>query len=125
MASVVNITPKIKDKVWKDFAKKSSSKSDLKNIFMGNNPTDAYGKIKTKLKKDLDREVDKSKKSLKPRKSTTTKIVRLSPRKATKSPRKSPKRTVKKSPRRSQKRTVKKSPRRSPKRTVKKSPSRK
>ena len=57
--TIVNITPKIKDKVWTDFAKKSSSKSDLKNIFMGANPTDAYGKIKSKLKKELDKEVDK------------------------------------------------------------------
>ena len=53
MSSGTKITTKIKDKVWKDYTKNSTSKSELKNIFLGNNPTDAYKRISSKLKSKL------------------------------------------------------------------------
>ena len=48
--STQKITPKIKDKVWKDFTKKSSSKNALKQIFLGENPGQSYKKISDKLR---------------------------------------------------------------------------
>ena len=47
---VPRITPKIKDKVWKDFTKNTSSKNALKQIFLGENPGQSYKKISDKLK---------------------------------------------------------------------------
>jgi hypothetical protein len=57
---VPKITPKIKDKVWKDFTKNSSSKSALKQIFLGDNPTKSYKKISDRLKTKLNTEVKNS-----------------------------------------------------------------
>ena len=48
------ITPKVKNKVWQDYTKNSNSKNELKQMFLGMNPTNAYKKISLKLKKKLD-----------------------------------------------------------------------
>ena len=48
------ITPKVKNKVWQDYTKNSNSKNELKQMFLGMNPTNAYRKISLKLKKKLD-----------------------------------------------------------------------
>ena len=48
------ITPKVKNKVWQDYTKNPSSKTELKQMFLGMNPTNAYKKISSKLKKKLD-----------------------------------------------------------------------
>ena len=77
MSSV--ITPSIKDKVWKSYTEKPSSKSELKNIFLGNNPTDSYSKINIKLKKHLDTECKKKSASPK-RKSASPKRKSGSPK---------------------------------------------
>ena len=115
------ITTQVKDKVWKDYTKKSNSKSELKSMFLGNNPGEAYKKISVKLKKKLDEETNK--KSLRPtRKTKTSSSPKKSPKKTKSSPKRiknSPKRTI--SPKRSPKRSPKKktiSPKGSPKRTL-------
>ena len=48
------ITPKVKNNVWQDYTKNSNSKNELKQMFLGMNPTNAYKKISLKLKKKLD-----------------------------------------------------------------------
>ena len=48
------ITPKVKNNVWQDYTKNSNSKNELKQIFLGMNPTNSYRKISLKLKKKLD-----------------------------------------------------------------------
>ena len=83
MSSV--ITPSIKDKVWKSYTEKPSSKSELKNIFLGNNPTDSYSKINIKLKKHLDTECKKKSASPK-RKSASPKRKSASPKRKSGSP---------------------------------------
>jgi hypothetical protein len=60
------ITTKVKDKVWKDYTKNSKSKNELKQMFLGLNPTDAYKKISIKLKKKIDQIKASPKKTLKP-----------------------------------------------------------
>ena len=49
------ITSRIKNEVWSTFTSKPSSHADLKNIFLGDEPTQSYIKIKDKLKKELDK----------------------------------------------------------------------
>ena len=46
-------TPAVKDKVWHEYAKTNNAKKELKNIFLGNKPTETYYKINEKLKKEL------------------------------------------------------------------------
>ena len=105
------ITPQIKDKVWKSYTQKSSSKSELKNIFLGTKPTEAYSKIKLQLKNELNKETSKPR-DLKP----TIKITKLSKTRPLNSPR-SPKKSL------SLKKSLKspRSPKKSP-RSPKKSP---
>ena len=99
------ITPKVKNKVWQDYTKNSNSKNELKQMFLGMNPTNAYKKISLKLKKKLDQVKVSSpvRKTLRPKipniksskKSSTSLSSRYSPsRKTTKSKRiSSPKRS--------------------------------
>ena len=66
------ITPQIKNKVWKDYTKDSKAKNELKQMFLGTNPTDAYKKISIKLKKKLDKvktNESPNRKTLKPKRS--------------------------------------------------------
>ena len=58
MTSTVKITHKIKDKIWKDYTKNIKSKDELKQMFMGANPTSAYKKISDKLKKQINKETN-------------------------------------------------------------------
>ena len=51
----LSITPKIKNDVWKTYTSKQSSQAELKNIFLGEKPTESYIRIKEKLKKELDK----------------------------------------------------------------------
>ena len=119
------ITPKVKNKVWQDYTKNSNSKKELKQIFLGINPTNAYKKISLKLKKKLDEvktnsspvrktlrpKIPKIKSPLRKSKSKLSKSSTTSPkRKTTKSIRvlspKSPKRTISpKSPKTTKRRT--------------------
>ena len=52
----VNVSPQIKNKIWKEYTDDKKSKDELKQMFLGNSPTLAYKKISTKLKKKLDKE---------------------------------------------------------------------
>ena len=106
---ITQYTPQVKDKAWKEYSKKSTAKNELKNIFLGNKPTETYSRIKDKIKKELTK-VDK-KKTLKPTLIKSPKRKVKSPKRKVKSPKRtiSPKRKVK-----SPKRKVK-----SPKRKVK------
>ena len=103
----LKITNKLKDKIWKDYTRKTTSKNELKQMFLGANPTSAYQKISVKLKKKINDET--SRKSPK----RSTKSTR-SPKRSTKSTR-SPKRSTR-SPKRST-RSPKRSTR-SPKRST-------
>jgi len=49
------VSNKVKDKVWKDYTKKTSAKSQLKQMFMGQDPGKAYKKISSKLRTDIER----------------------------------------------------------------------
>lgn len=108
------ISTHVKNQVWSDFTKRPNSKNELKRMFLGTNPTQAYKKISDKLKKNL----DKASKD-----TTKKKTSKLSPKRSKiKSPRSSPKRSPKRSPKSSPKRPSKGSPKRSPKRSSTKSP---
>ena len=75
------ITPKVKNKVWQDYTKNSNSKNELKQMFLGMNPTNAYKKISLKLKNRLNQERLTSsplRKSLKPRKKSSSPTRKLS-----------------------------------------------
>ena len=103
-SSPTKITTKLKDKVWKDYTKKTASKNELKQMFLGKNPTDAYKKISIKLKKKIDEETGKSsKKVLKPKKPISPnrkmKVVSIDKASSKKS-KMSPSRKNKKSPKR-------------------------
>jgi len=103
------ITPKVKNKVWQDYTKNSNSKNELKQMFLGMNPTNAYKKISLKLKKKLD-QVKASSSPL--RKTLRPKI----PTKSSSSPSRKPKKSKRIS---SPKRTMSPTgPKRSPKRRV-------
>ena len=90
MSETLTVSNKIKSKVWDEYTKKPSTKSELKSIFLSKNPTDAYKKVSDKLKKQLDKESVSSKKSSKnsPKRS-------LKPDSPRKSPKNSPKRSLK------------------------------
>jgi hypothetical protein len=120
------ITPKVKNKVWQDYTKNYNSKNELKQMFLGMNPTNAYEKISLKLKKKLDQVKASSsprRKTIRPKILTKSSKGPYGPsgtsRKTTKSKRiSSPKRTtsptgLKRSPKR---RISPISPKRSPKR---------
>jgi hypothetical protein len=49
------VSTHVKNQVWSDFTKRPSSKNELKKMFLGTNPTQAYKKISEKLKKNLDK----------------------------------------------------------------------
>lgn len=117
------ITPKVKNKVWQDYTKNSNSKNELKQMFLGTNPTSAYKKISLKLKKKLDNVKTSSSPS---RKTLRPKIPKksLSPFRKSKSLKRSPKQSPKRSNKLSPKRSTKRSPKRSPKRSIKQSPKR-
>lgn len=158
MSTGTKLTTKLKDQVWKDYTKNSKSKTELKNIFLGNNPTDAYKKISTKLKNKLtsaSKSPSKSllkypkRKSLKPSKPSTSiipfsafgspsksprlirhKSSKLSPKRKTRSPKRSPRspgrktRSPKRSPRSLKSPSRKtRSPKRSPRSPTKKTKS--
>ena len=61
------ITPKIKDKIWHNFTRNTSSKNALKQIFMGDNPGKSYQKISDRLKLQLNNEMKSPRSSLSPR----------------------------------------------------------
>ena len=91
------ITPEIKNKVWQDYTKSSKSKNELKQMFLGMNPTNAYKKISLKLKKKLNEVKTSSspvRKTLRPKKLSKGSTSSISP-KRTRSPKRtsSPKRT--------------------------------
>lgn len=99
------ISTHVKNKVWSEFTKKQNSKNELKKMFLGSNPTEAYKKISEKLKKKLDKatkastDIKSSKKTSKlSPKMSSTRSPKRSPVKS-KSIITSPKRTSKKSPR--------------------------
>ena len=103
----LKITNKLKDKIWKDYTKKTTSKNELKQMFLGANPTSAYQKISVKLKKKINDETSRRS----PKRSTKSpKRSTRSPKRSTKSTR-SPKRSTR-SPKRSTRST------RSPKRST-------
>ena len=109
------ITPKVKNKVWQDYTKNSNSKNELKQMFLGMNPTNAYKKISLKLKKKLDQVKASSSSPL--RKTLRPKI----PKKSTSSPSRNPTKSKRiSSPKRRTSPTgptgLKRSPKRSPKR---------
>ena len=81
------ISSKIKNKVWKDYTKNAQSKNELKQMFLGINPTEAYQKISLKLKKKLDEAK-----------------TNASPKRTTLKPTKKPKKTL--SPTRKPKRSI-------------------
>lgn len=130
------ITHKVKNQVWEDYTKNSNSKKELKQMFLGMNPTSAYKKISLKLKKKLDEaKVSSSplRKTLRPKIKIPKKLSKgtLSPsRKTIKSERTTshhdPKRRISSpkriSPQRSSQRSSKRSPKRSPQRSSKRSP---
>ena len=107
------ITPEVKNKVWQDYTKNSNSKNELKQMFLGMNPTNAYRKISLKLKKKLNQVKTSSspvRKTLRPK---IPKKISSGPKRIS-SPKRSPKRSLKRSP----KRSLKRSPKRSPKRKI-------
>ena len=115
------ITPKVKNKVWQDYTKNSNSKNELKQMFLGMNPTNAYRKISLKLKKKLDQvKVSSSpvRKTLRPKKSNTSpsrksiKSKRIASPKRSSPKRSSPKRSSPKRHLRTSKTKIVTSPRR-------------
>ena len=74
---IPNLTSKIKDKIWKDFTKNSSSKDELKQIFLGVNPGESYKKISDKLKTKLNTEVKNISINSPKRKSIRPKILNI------------------------------------------------
>ena len=74
---IPNLTSKIKDKIWKDFTKNSSSKDELKQIFLGVNPGQSYKKISDKLKTKLNTEVKNISINSPKRKSVRPKILNI------------------------------------------------
>ena len=84
------ITPKVKNQVWQDYTKNSNSKNELKQMFLGKDPTNAYKKISLKLKKKLDQVKVRSSPLKKTLRSKIPKIK--SPKKSLMSPSKKSKR---------------------------------
>lgn len=65
-----SVSNKIKNKVWNDYTNKSTSERQLKNIFLSDNPSAAYGKIKDALTTQINKEVKKQSSSNNNKKST-------------------------------------------------------
>jgi hypothetical protein len=83
----VKVTPAVKEAAWKNFTKKTSSKNELKKVFLGENPTTAYGKVSKSLQLELKKESAKSAKKSSTSKKTSSssmgksKIPSLKPKK--------------------------------------------
>ena len=87
------MSPSTKDKakVWEVYSSKPSSKSELKNVFLGTNPTESYKKVTNKLTKDLNRSAAKGEVLPKTKSKKSPKRNSLSPKRKSKSS--SPKRS--------------------------------